>query len=85
MKHQHTAGTGSLLLLTSQPTRATGSDYGPYINVTVTGDVVTAELGPYINVTVTGDVVTAKLTKHMEKNPSEEADSSSAILEIIRI
>lgn len=61
MKHQHTAGTGCLLHLTSQPTRVTGGGYGPYTDVTLTGDVVTDEL-----------------TKHMEKNPSEEADSSSA-------
>jgi len=69
VKHQHTAGTGGLLLLTSQPTRATGSGYGPYLDITVTGDVVTVEL-----------------KKNMEKNPfEEEADSSSASLEIIRI
>ena len=41
--------------------------------------------GAYLYVTETGDVVTVELTKHREKNRSEEADSSSASLEIIRI
>lgn len=69
MKHQHTADTAGLLRLTSQLTRATGSGYGPYLDVKVAGDVVTVEL-----------------KKNMEKNPfEEEADSSSASLEIIRI
>jgi hypothetical protein len=43
--------------------------------------------GPYLDVTLTGDVVTVELKKNMEKNPfeEEEADNSSASLEIIRI